>query len=144
MCQASSKDRLRGQENAPASVMTAAQTQKNKAASWFSTRLTVCRERLRGVGWIWLVFAVGFLADLLSTGWMFSCYGSEVELHPVIRLVGDYSGPWTTAMLGKAGQLLGLAVLIPILDVKLLRATVLIAGILYFLASLFNVWQTLL
>jgi hypothetical protein len=107
------------------------------------TRLHMILARIHGVGWIWWVFAIGFLADLFSTGWMFFHFGTEVEAHPVIRLVGEGSGPWTAALLGKAGQLAGLAVLMIMCDLRIMRVAILVAGIVYFLAALFNVWQTM-
>lgn len=89
------------------------------------------------------IFAVGLLADLVSTGLLFAAFGSDVELHPVIRGVGMFTGPWTAAALGKAGQLAGLVVLALVLERRWLRVAMAVAGIAYLLAAAANLFQYL-
>lgn len=109
------------------------------------------RERLRqllhkfhGIGWPAWLFALGLVADLVTTGLLFSAYGSEVEIHPVIHLVGGFAGPWTTAVLGKLGQVAGLMVIALFLEQRGLRIVMAVAGSVYLLAATANLAQYLM
>lgn len=104
-------------------------------------RIKRLSDKLRHPGWPGWVFAAGLLADVVSTGLLFSTFGSEDEVHPVIHLVGGLTGPWMAAAVGKLGQLAGLVVLALFLERRWLRIAMAVTGILYLLAAAANLIQ---
>jgi hypothetical protein len=79
------------------------------------------------------------LADMASTIHFMVHAGADVELHPTVRFVSQYFGPWLGPVLGKAIQV----TVIIVLTVFLRRQAVFIfipVIILYFWAAWYNVW----
>jgi hypothetical protein len=105
----------------------------------------VTRLRENWVGYvreyrIFLVLVVlASLADMASTIHFMVHAGPQAELHPTVRFLSEYFGPWLGPVLGKAVQFIVLITL----TVFLRRWAIFIfipVIILYFWAAWYNVW----
>ena len=86
-----------------------------------------------------LLVALACLADMASTIHFMVYAGPEAELHPTVRFISQYVGPWLGPVLGKAIQL----IVVITLTVFLRRWAIFIfipVIILYFWAAWYNVW----
>jgi hypothetical protein len=86
-----------------------------------------------------VLVALASLADMASTIHFMVHAGADVELHPTVRFVSLYFGPWLGPVLGKAIQV----TVIVVLTVFLRRWAVFIflpVIILYAWAAWYNVW----
>jgi hypothetical protein len=115
-------------------MMFGASRPENRFSSWSEFGQFVRRYR-----WIWVLFVIGTLADLISTLVFFHRDGVDHELHPGIRLVsyalGRSVGPVVTKVIQFAGVLL-----IASLSRRVLPYLVACAGALYLLGAIYNVW----
>jgi hypothetical protein len=85
--------------------------------------------------WIGVLVAAG--ADLVTTALALARYGTETELHPVIRVICFWWGPLWGALIGKFCQLAALA-LISLLYRSWTRTLCIMVSVLYLAAACFN------
>lgn len=89
---------------------------------------------------IFLILVVlASLADMASTIHFMLYAGPDAELHPTVRFVSEYFGPWLGPVLGKAIQL----TVVIVLTVFLRRWAIFIflpVIILYSWAAWYNIW----
>jgi hypothetical protein len=86
-----------------------------------------------------VLVALASLADMASTIHFMVYAGPDVELHPTVRFVSEFFGPWLGPVLGKTIQV----IVIIVLTVFLRRWAIFIfipVIILYTWAAWYNVW----
>jgi hypothetical protein len=91
------------------------------------------------IRYFFVLFAITLLFDAASTILVMVRFGPGIELHPVVRMISQLTGPVAGPLLGAVLKAVG-AVIIALYWRRFAACILSLASALYFAATCYNIW----